>query len=413
MGSGPAATVPPSPSVTVVPPTFTSTPTPIPYIPTATITPTFTPSIPTNTPTITLTPSFTLTPTPHPPIPVNACKTCQPWFRASPGTTGHIIKRLDDRVTLSVVGRTADNTWAQANLPDGRQGWVSTHFLDLTGIDLNVMPVTGTAVDASPTPTYAPGAPRVVSGVTSHARDIFLKGKAMGNRANVFAKVGDSITATPIFMNPFGEGQYDLGDYPYLGDVIDFYEGGKARDGSPFVEGSMAAGNGWSTVSLLTPGYSHPEFCGNFTPVACEYAAIKPAVALIMIGSNDAGGVDPAVYQANLQSIVQTSIDMGVIPVLTTLPPKHLDSWNNRRIDQFNSIIRVVAQQNDIPLIDYWFALQTVPNQGISGDGVHPSFPVDGLTVRFSGPDLERGYVIRNLTALQMLDALWRSVLAY
>jgi len=110
---------------------------------------------------------------------------------------------------------------------------------------------------------------------------------------------------------------------------------------------------------------------------------------------------------------VQTSIDMGVIPVLTTLPPKHLDSWNNRRIDQFNSIIRVVAQQNDIPLIDYWFALQTVPNQGISGDGVHPSFPVDGLTVRFSGPDLERGYVIRNLTALQMLDALWRSVLAY
>jgi hypothetical protein len=104
---------------------------------------------------------------------------------------------------------------------------------------------------------------------------------------------------------------------------------------------------------------------------------------------------------------------MGVIPVLTTLPPKHLDTWNNQRIDQFNTIIRTVAQQNDVPLIDYWLALQKAPNQGISSDGVHPSFPVDGSTVRLSGPDLDRGYVIRNLTALQMLDALWHSVLAY
>jgi GDSL-like lipase/acylhydrolase family protein/SH3 domain-containing protein len=393
-------TAKPTPEANVPP---TSGPT---YIPTATITPTSTATgTPTNTFTPTASPTITNTPPPPPPIQARICKGCQPRFRQTPGTAGRIIRTLDDTVAVTIIGRTADGAWAQVVLDNGQQGWVATQFIDLAGTDLNAMPVKGTAVDATLTATYTIGQPLVVSGITAHSREIFLKGKQLGNRANVLSKVGDSITATPMFLNPFGSGQFDLGDYSnQLGPVVSFFAGSFAR-------GSLAAGNGWGADRIIEPGYSNPGLCGSDTPLVCEYKHNKPSVALIMIGTNDAGGVEPTVYAANLRRIVQISIDMGVIPVLTTVPPKHLDAWNNGRIDQWNNIIRTTARQYDVPLLDYWYALQKLPNQGISADGVHPSEPPNQATGFFTAANLNFGYTVRNLSALMMLDALWHQVL--
>ncbi len=390
-------------------PTPSITPTDKPtYIPTATITPiptttlTPTPVTPTSTPPPSATPAPTNTPAP---IPAKVCKGCQPRFRQTPGTAGKILATLTDKTSLVIIGRTADGAWVQVILDNGKQGWIAIQFIDLGGADIAMMPIAGSAVEASATPTFDNKAPRVVTGITSTSRNIFLKGKEFGNRINVFTRVGDSISATPLFLTPFGTGQYDLGDYGnQLTDVISFFSGSFAR-------GSMAAGNGWGADRILQPGYVNPGLCGSDSPLVCEYKRIKPAVALIMIGTNDAGGVDPAVYSAQLRQIIQTSIDMGVIPVLTTIPPKHLDAWNNGRIDEWNSIIRATARQYDIPLLDYWYAMQKAPNQGISADGVHPSEPPGGASGFLTATNLNYGYTIRNLTALQMLDALWHQVL--
>jgi hypothetical protein len=394
----PEATPTPTAGLTYIP-TATITPTP-----TSTGTPTITPT-PSSTPLPTFTPTNTNTPLPPTPIQARICKTCKPWFRMTPGTAGRIIRMLDETYSFTIIGRTADSAWAQVILANGKQGWVSTKFIDLGGADLNAVPVTGVAVDATLTPTYAIGEPRVISGITAHSREIFLKGQQLGNHPNVFSRVGDSITASPLFLTPFGSGQYDLGDYSnMLGPVVSYFAGS-------FASPSLAAGNGWGADRIIEPGYSNPGFCGNETPLVCEYKHTRPAVALIMIGTNDSGGVDPAVYAANLRQIVQTSIDMGVIPVLSTIPPKHLDTWNNARVGQWNDIIRTTARQYDVPLLDYWYALQKAPNQGISADGVHPSAPPGSTTGYLTGPNLDYGFTIRNLTALQMLDALWHEVL--
>jgi lysophospholipase L1-like esterase len=134
-------------------------------------------------------------------------------------------------------------------------------------------------------------------------------------------------------------------------------------------------------------------------------------VALIMIGTNDSGGVAPTEYAANLRRIIEISISMGVIPVISTIPPKHVDAWNNARVDEWNTIIRNMARQYDIPLWDYWLALQKAPNQGIGPDGIHPSAPPDGATGKLMGDYLNYGYTIRNLTALKVLNAVWRQAL--
>jgi GDSL-like Lipase/Acylhydrolase family len=252
----------------------------------------------------------------------------------------------------------------------------------------------------------------IISGITVHAREIFLKGKQLGNRANVFSRVGDSISASPLFLTPIGLGQYDLGPYrDELAPVLNYFSQANARTGNSFANAPLAAGNGWGADRILQPGYAYTDVCGNDTPLICEYKHVKPSVALIMIGTNDSGGVAPTEYAANLRRIIEISINMGVIPVISTIPPKHVDAWNNARVDEWNTIIRNMARQYDIPLWDYWLALQKVPNQGIDSDGIHPSAPPDGATGKLTGDYLSYGYTIRNLTALKVLNAIWRQAL--
>jgi hypothetical protein len=253
----------------------------------------------------------------------------------------------------------------------------------------------------------------LISNINQNSKDIFLKGKSLGNRPNVFSRVGDSITASPFFLTPIGQGQANLGQYvATLSPVINYFSQANARAGNSFANPPLSAGNGWGADRILEPGYAYTDICGNESPLVCEYKRVKPALALIMIGTNDSGGVDPAVYTANLRKIVQISIDMGVIPVISTIPPKRVDAWNNNRVDQWNTIIRNVAAEFSVPLWDYWYVLQNAPNFGISSDGIHPSAPANGATGSFTPENAGFGYNVRNLTALQVLDAVWRQVLS-
>lgn len=383
----------------------------------------------TSAPTLTLPPALTrassATPTAPPsftpavilsstPLPTSApaalvCPTCDNLrLRSSPGTAGGIVTLLPANLPLSVIGRTADSVWVQVVLSDGVSGWVAAQYLVLN-IDLSTVSVTGAVQDA---PTAVAGGSGVVSGVSSNARRIFLDGLAKGNLPHAFTRVGDSISAAPQFLTQIGSGTYQLGEYSDLITAIRFFSGPNGRGANPFAASSMAARNGWSTESVLNPANADPGICrGGETPLACEYRVTRPAVALIMFGTNDSGGMPTATFQANLQAIVQTSINMGVIPVLSTVPPKRYNPATDGRIIEFNQVIMATARAYDVPLWDYYTAMVALPDGGLSPDGVHPSTPPSGITTIFDAANLRYGYTMRNFTALQVLDALWRYVL--
>jgi hypothetical protein len=219
------------------------------------------------------------------------------------------------------------------------------------------------------------------------------------------------MTISPYFLTPFGAGQYDLGAYGSLSGVIGYFSSATARTGNSFVNQSLAAGGGWSAFTLLLPGYSAPDLCGQDSPLVCEYKQVKPAVALIMIGTNDAGSGSAGQYKTSLDEIIQTSVDMGVIPVLFTIPPKALTADQSARVDAFNQMIRATATQFDIPLCDYYSQMEPLPNKGMSGDGLHASVPPGGASGVFSADNLQYGYTVRNLMALQALDIIRKLVM--
>jgi hypothetical protein len=193
-----------------------------------------------------------------------------------------------------------------------------------------------------------------------------------------------------------------------LRPVASYFSGTAVRFGNSFNNPSLAALPGWETSDPLDPVKADPS-CGGASPLVCEYTAIKPSVAIIMLGTNDSTGNEtPEFVQANLEELVNKSIEMGVIPVLTTVP------WNSYHDPQeYNAIIIQTARAHDIPLINYWAAMEQLPNHGVGDDGVHPTISANGHGANFSASGLQHGYNLRNLITLQMLDALWRQVLSY
>lgn len=269
-----------------------------------------------------------------------------------------------------------------------------------------VAPTAGPAPAATATPTAAVGYANI-SGVTSRSYEIFQWGKQLGNRPNIFSKVGDSITVEWPFLGQIGEGYYHLADHGYLEPVMRYFMTDVARTRNSFAETSLAAMGGWPSWALLE-GWRSDPICGGVIPLTCEYSKVRPAVALIMLGTNDVtlqSGVPQ--FESSMQQIVQKSIDAGVIPVLYTLP------WCLcGDVGPFNEAIVRTARTYDVPLVDYHAAMEAGINHGIRDDGIHPSVPPDGFASNFDAEHLKYGYNIRNLVTLQVLDLLWRQVLS-
>jgi len=337
---------------------------------------------------------------------VQVCETCgQLRLRQAPGSGGQVVTYLAANTSLNVIGRTADGAWLQVALSDGRNGWVDRQYL-VVEIDLSAVSVTGVSEDSAAPPDAGSA---YLSGISLHARAIYLDGQSKGNRAGAFAKVGDSITYSPAFLYPLVSG-YNLGDYGYLASALSFFAGPNGRGENCFGASSIAAYPAWTTTDLLTPGAAKTGHCGaGETPIECEYRTGKPSVALIMLGTNDvAQGMSQETFRANLQRIVDISIGRGVIPVLSTIPPFPAVEGSARA---FNDIIRDTARANDVPLWDFYRAINSLPNRGLSADAVHPSEAPDNRDAAFDEEHLQYGFTVRNLGALRVLDELWRQVL--
>lgn len=252
--------------------------------------------------------------------------------------------------------------------------------------------------EAGPVPSYP-----YISGITERTREIFTSGTQRGNRYNVFSKVGDSITLERYFLEQVGQNLTVLSTHVYLQEVIAFYQVERARTDNSFTNISLAAGSGWTTAAVLNPANADPS-CNGLSPLMCEYVTVRPTIALIMFGTNDMlQRRSVSAFERDYRLVVQTTIDQGIIPVAYTIP---WSAFGNPYY--YNRAIIRTARRFNIPLIDYWSAMETLPGHGIRSDGIHPSVPPHDNAADLSPDGLVYGYDVRNLLSLQALDTLWK-----
>jgi hypothetical protein len=71
--------------------------------------------------------------------------------------------------------------------------------------------------------------------------------------------------------------------------------------------------------------------------------------------------------------------------------------------ERLNQITARLAYEYEIPLWNFWAAVQQLPGHGLQEDLSHLTFAPND----FSDPDsFTRAWPVRNLTALQLLDAI-------
>ena len=250
----------------------------------------------------------------------------------------------------------------------------------------------------------------------------------MGNRENTFAKVGDSITASDSFLMDIGCGGENLADYQSLQTTVDYfrsrqfnpmYGSGWCRVSNSFNINSPSAQSGWSANYALDTNWLYAPYKRNCTypydiPIACTFKITRPSIVFIMFGSNDSNHIynKPSNFQLTLSELIEISIDNGIIPVLSTIPPRNDNSIASSRVPMFNAVIIDVAKKYHVPLWNYWLALQSprMINFGLSNDNVHPNVYRGNQSADFSREGLRYGYNQRNLQALQILDSIRRIV---
>ncbi|HEY3341026.1 MAG TPA: LysM peptidoglycan-binding domain-containing protein, partial [Anaerolineae bacterium] len=326
-------------------------------------------------------------------------------LREGPDASSLVLAKLDALTPLIILRRSDDGDWLEVALRNGNRGWVMAAYVDTapgsagSGVAINMKAGVGAALSTE----SLQGNTTYLSGFNTRAREIFAAGQSLGNRTNIFAVVGDSNSASSLYLEPFDTGNYTLGTFGYLEDTIQFFKGS-------FRFTTVAAVVGFDTLRMMDPAHADPARClPAETPLACEYRRKRPAVALILLGTNDTGNWQN--FEANFRPIIEYTISKGIVPILTTKGDDLEHTRYNGPSGAINAVITKLSREYGVPLLDLYPVVAKLPANGFGTDGFHYNVPPDAQTANFTGTHLNYGYTIRNLTSLQALDAVRRLVI--
>ncbi|HLP08303.1 MAG TPA: SGNH/GDSL hydrolase family protein, partial [Opitutaceae bacterium] len=180
--------------------------------------------------------------------------------------------------------------------------------------------------------------------IKSHLRAVKLRGDALGRSPGILGQWGDSITNSVAYLG--GVGCWGMITVPpadghdYV-PVLLWMGASPGTNSSPlyrFKGGNYCNDSGWRVPNALAV-------------VDDAIVRANPSWSLTMYGTNDIrqSSWSPAVYNAQLQRLVQINIDAGVVPVLSTIPPC---TGYDTRVTEANAVVRQVATRMRIPLVD-------------------------------------------------------------
>ncbi len=239
----------------------------------------------------------------------------------------------------------------------------------------------------------------IIPTISENTRKIYNRGIELGRDPHAFSKIGDCQSITTYFLKYFDlPGSFNLGYFDNLQETINWFSGSYSRE-------SMSAKGGFNAAAVLSPLRADPKQCQpNENPIACEFRLHNPSIAIISL--EEWWSDHPENYENYLRQIIEYSIQNGIVPILAT----KADNLEGNHL--INQTIARLSIEYDIPLWNFWLAVQPLPNHGLVALDESGKVDMFHLTRRegyyFFNDRIARksGWAIRNLTALQVLDAV-------
>src|SRR5258705_10105379 len=101
----------------------------------------------------------------------------------------------------------------------------------------------------------------------------------------------------------------------------------------------MTTHAGMTSYGEFDPTWADVDICEvDETPIHCEFRIDKPSVIVINFGIADAGYLTPGQFEFAIQRILNTSLEAGVVPILSTSALSTGQPFHDRGV-VFNRII--------------------------------------------------------------------------
>ena len=236
----------------------------------------------------------------------------------------------------------------------------------------------------------------VPTSLSDPMRSVYEKGLALGNDPKHFSIIGDCQNVSSYFLSVYDKpGEFSLGEeYADLQPTIDYYAGSFSRK-------SLAVKGGFNVAAILSPLRADPKSCNQGeSPLDCELRVWKPSV--VFVSMETWWSEKPAQeYDKYMRRVIERILETGAVPIIAT-KADNLEGNNS-----INATIAQIAYDYDLPLWNFWAAVQPLPNHGLSRDHFHLTFARNF----FDDPvRMQSAWPWRNLTALQTLDAVHRGL---
>jgi hypothetical protein len=259
-----------------------------------------------------------------------------------------------------------------------------------------------TAVSALPTPSQTPKPPlakdawmqmpAVPTGVSDAMRTVYQRGLELGNDPAHFSVIGDCQNVSSYFLAVFEKpDEFSLGEeYAHLQPTIDHYQGSFSRV-------SVAVKGGFNAAAVISPLRADPAVCNpNESPLDCELRLWRPSVVVVSMETWWSQKPEQE-YEKYMRRVLDRIIETGAVPIIAT------KADNLEGDHAINATIAKLAYEYDIPLWNFWAAVQPLPDHGLSPDGFHLTF---GRNFFDDPKRMKNAWPWRNLTALQTLDVV-------
>ncbi len=286
-----------------------------------------------------------------------------------------------------VVARTADSRWVELSAYTGDDSgtWMLKDLGAIVSGPLASVPVI-TATLKTPYHRYVVY-PKWIPIITPHMKAIYRQSVKYGKDLGMFTVVGDCNALPPIYLQRIATGEFDLAKAPAMQPTV-------ARFSNSFARVSQAVNGGFNAEAMMDPDWANHALCDKGVgPFACEIWVSRASVVFIEVGTGDQYTWKD--FEQNYRPLIEYALSKGVLPVLVT-KADDLEARSGAPSGYINSVIRRLAKEYDVPLLDFWLATRTLPNNGLIDEG--------GLNFHLS----PAGRDLHLVATLQTLDAIWR-----
>lgn len=183
--------------------------------------------------------------------------------------------------------------------------------------------------------------------------EIYNQGIELGNRETAFSKVGDCQIIPDVFLGIFDNPTFVLPeDMADLQDTLEKFQGSFAREG-------YALKGGFVFPTVFSPLRADSSVCDpGETPYECELRVNKPAFVLISMEFRYDGRTAET-HEKYLRQAVEYALSRDIVPILATKADNFEGDYS------LNLTTAKIAYEYDVPLWNYWRAVQHLPGHGI------------------------------------------------